>query len=306
VDQLASIIASRAVDCSCSGPTELGIQFHRVVEPTTFHKAFSSGPSLTVVAHGRKRARFGSRELDYDRENCIVIIGEGTFDAEVVASAAAPYLAATIVLPVELVVKVQLALADEHGAAHEEDLAPAYLTPFTPELRDVVVRLMVALGVPEERRILAPLILEELVYRLLRSNAAAGVRPPVGSRDVRPIHEAMRYIRANATRPLTVGAMAKHVAMSASHFAHRFSAVAHVSPMRFLKQVRLDAARALIRDEGLRVGEVASRVGYESASHFSRDFKVAFGITPVEFGRRIAGSGMSSAAAVIAGLDAQP
>jgi AraC-like DNA-binding protein len=60
----------------------------------------------------------------------------------------------------------------------------------------------------------------------------------------------------------------------------------------------LQDARALLLSDGLRIGEVATRVGYESASHFTRDFKSYFGATPAEYLRRLrsAGSGETTAA----------
>jgi AraC-like DNA-binding protein len=56
--------------------------------------------------------------------------------------------------------------------------------------------------------------------------------------------------------------------------------------MRYLKQIRLTGARELLIASGLRVAEAASRVGYESPSHFTRDFRKQFGATPVEYVRR--------------------
>jgi AraC-like DNA-binding protein len=96
----------------------------------------------------------------------------------------------------------------------------------------------------------------------------------------------MRYLRDHAARTVSVDEVARHVAMSPSHFAHRFRAVARTSPMRYLKQVRLQNARALLVADGLRVNEAAARVGYESASHFTRDFKSYFGAAPAEYQRR--------------------
>jgi AraC-like DNA-binding protein len=101
----------------------------------------------------------------------------------------------------------------------------------------------------------------------------------------------MEYMRANAARSLSVEGIARQVAMSPSHFAHRFRAVARTSPMRYLKQVRLDEARALLLSGNLRVSEAANRVGYESPSHFTRDFKVTYGVAPAEYLRRLAEKG---------------
>jgi AraC-like DNA-binding protein len=96
----------------------------------------------------------------------------------------------------------------------------------------------------------------------------------------------MRYMRTHAARPLRVEQIARHVGMSASHFAHRFRELARVSPMRYLRQVRLRDARALMLAEGRRPSEVAAHVGFESTSHLTREFKRLFGAAPAEYVRR--------------------
>src|SRR5206468_8385673 len=110
--------------------------------------------------------------------------------------------------------------------------------------------------------------------------AAATLRAGVGSpADAQRILQAMQYIRDNYAEKLRVDEVARRVAMSPSHFAHRFQAVARVSPMRFLRQVRLDHARERLVS-GARVSEVALEVGFESPAHFTREFKRKFGFTP--------------------------
>jgi AraC-like DNA-binding protein len=73
--------------------------------------------------------------------------------------------------------------------------------------------------------------------------------------------------------------------MSPSHFAHRFSAVARISPMRYLREARLEQARVLLTASGARAGEVALEVGFESPAHFAREFKRRFGVSPSHYGR---------------------
>ena len=103
------------------------------------------------------------------------------------------------------------------------------------------------------------------------------------------VERAMAFMRANATRPLSVQAVARQVGMSPSHFAHRFRALARVSPMRYLKQIRLQEARALMLAGRASVAEAAVRVGYESPSHFTRDFKSSFGAAPAAYVRALRG-----------------
>jgi AraC-like DNA-binding protein len=75
--------------------------------------------------------------------------------------------------------------------------------------------------------------------------------------------------------------------MSVSAFHHHFKAVTSTSPLQYLKAVRLHKGRMLILHDGLGAAVAADRVGYESASQFSREFKRLFGHSPTERGSRM-------------------
>jgi AraC-like DNA-binding protein len=285
---LARLVAAGARGEGCTDAFYPGVRYARYSAPSTFQKNHVSGPVLTVVAQGHKVARWGAAgELAFDPSHYLVITGEGAFEGRILdATPERPYLGVSVQLPSDLVAKVLLALADSGADAATETL-PAFTAPLDPAIAETMLRFLRAVEDPIERRIMAPLVLEELVFRLLRSDAAAVVRSAVGQApDAVQIQKAMQFMRGNATRPLTVGAVARHVGMSPSHFAHRFRAVARVSPMRYLKQLRMDRARALMLGDGVRVSEAAIRVGYESASHFTRDFKQTFGVAPAAYGRQ--------------------
>lgn len=68
--------------------------------------------------------------------------------------------------------------------------------------------------------------------------------------------------------------------MSVSAFHHNFKAVTNTSPLQYVKSYRLHKARLLMVHDGLKASTAAIRVGYESASQFSREFKRLFGMTP--------------------------
>lgn len=290
-DDLLTALKSRA---SSDGVVEAhypGVHFYRASAPVQFRKVPIFGCRLIVAAQGRKVASFPGGELFYDANQYLVVTGGTQLEGRVVeASPEKPYLALCIALEPETVARTLLALSDaasgEAPARTAPPALPAFVSPLDEPVASGVVRLLHALEDPVERRVLAPLVLDELVFRLLRSEAAAFVRGAVREGDA-SIQEAMRYMRQNAARPLSVEQVARHVGMSGSHFAHRFSAVARVSPMRFLKQLRLDAARELMLGQSVRAGDAAVRVGYESPSHFTRDFKQAFGSAPAEYVRRL-------------------
>ncbi len=302
-DSFAALIAAHAPVDGRHDALQPGVYFYRATQRTHFRKSLAFGPTLTVVAQGRKVARFGALELHYAPCHYLVVTGDVAFEGEILEAAPSrPYLAVCVELPSDLIARTLLALADARVFPTIEP-APAFVSPADPTIKDTVVRLVRAVDDPLERKMLAPLVLEELVFRLLRTDAAAVLRASVArDRDAESIQRAMRFMRAHATRSLSVEDVARHVAMSPSHFAHRFRAAAHTSPMRYLKQVRLQEARTVLLSDGLRVSEVAARVGYESASHFTRDFKSYFGATPADYLRRlrqIAESGERSAASGI-------
>lgn len=266
---------------------------YRMTQPARVRKRAALGPRLVVVAQGRLVMGFQDGDVAGGEDHLMVLTGEATFETIVPeASPERPYLAVCIELPPDVVARTLLALFDEGPASGISVAAPsglpAFVSPATPEITSALGRLILAVEDPLERKVVAPLVVEELVFRLLRTEAAAVMRAAVREGDA-SIERAIRFIRDNVGRPMTVEGVARHVGMSASHFAHRFTEIARVSPMRFVKQARLEAARELMVAESLRVHEAAARVGYESASHFTNDFKGSYGLAPTEYVRRVRG-----------------
>lgn len=267
-----------------------GVWFWRADQPVAKRKSQALTLSLVTVVQGRKEASFGEHALTYDPGRYLVLTGETEFDSSVLeASPERPYLSVCVAMPPEVVARTLIALADSDVGPIDEPV-PAFVSRLDPSVLGALCRLLEALDDPAERAVLAPLIVEEIVFRLLRSEAAAVLRRAVRRGDETRIQESMAFIRAHATDRLTVEGLARRAAMSPSHFAHRFRAVARVSPMRYVKHVRLHEARTLLL-RGARASEVAGQVGYASASHFTRDFKSYFGVPPAEYARRLHAAG---------------
>ena len=259
----------------------------RLSSATVIRKEPTFGVTLGIVAQGSKTLRVHGQTLEIDPSHYVVVTREMHYEATVEPEGhSRPFLGVSLTFPPELVAKATVALADG-GESPSSAPMPAFTGRLEAALAEPFSRLLNAVDDPVERRTLAPLAVEELVFRLLRSDAAAAVRGAIRAADARPITEAMRLMRMQAFRPLSVEAIARQVAMSPSHFAHRFRVIARMSPMRFVKEVRLDAARTLLISEGARASDVALRVGYESPAHFARDFKRRFGAPPTRYARRL-------------------
>ncbi len=288
IDELVGLIRSRATGEGRLASALPGLWLFRFDRPQPPAKKRSSTMYVGVAVQGKKRMWAGGRSFDYDRMSYLVLRGETDYEAAVVeASPERPYLALGLQLSPELVLRTLLDLAGEGvpGVATPE-APPAFVSPLDAGLVDPLCRLLRAIDDPVERRVLAPLVTRELVFRLLRTEAAGVLRQIVSRQqgDRERIRDAMAYIDANAHRKLTVEAIARRVAMSPSHFAHRFREIASVSPMRYQKHVRMERARELLlADASSGAAAIAARVGYASAAQFTRDFKRHFGLAPSRY-----------------------
>ncbi|HKE18944.1 MAG TPA: AraC family transcriptional regulator [Kofleriaceae bacterium] len=256
--------------------------FYRFSRPTTIRKAATFGVTLGVVLQGQKKLRFGQHdEILVDPTRLVVVTRETEhLSLAIAASERRPYLGMSVCFAPDRVARALLALADAGGPAVRESV-PAFVMPSDASIADALERLARSLKDPLDRKLLAPLVIDELLFRLLRSDSAAAIRSGVArTPDAHRILESMRFIREQHSRKLTIGELAKRAAMSPSHYAHRFTTVALMSPMRFVREVRLERARALLVERRARANEVAADVGFESAAHFTREFKRRYGVPP--------------------------
>jgi AraC-like DNA-binding protein len=289
-EQYDEIVERTLAYATIEGKTDTpisGLTFHRFSTSLSCTKGFMAGATLVVVLKGRKVVRLRGGELSADKMRYLVITRETSFESAVEEEGPRdPYLSISLTFPPEMIVKALVALAEAGETVPQEEI-PAFVSTVESGIGSAILRLVRTLDDPVERKLFAPLIMEECALRLLRCDAAAAMRHGIlAGGDAITVESAMRFMRSNAGRPLSVPQIARHVGMSPSHFAHRFRDVARVTPMRFLRQVRLSDARSLMLTEGTRPSEAASRVGFESTSHFTREFKRHYGASPAEYVRR--------------------
>ena len=157
-----------------------------------------------------------------------------------------------------------------------------YVATQTPALLDTILRLVRLLQYPAEIPILAPMIEREILFRLLLDKKGAVLRQ-MGSTESQSerIALAITWMRKSYRQPMRVDRLARDAGMSLSSFHHWFRTVTGMSPLQYQKQLRLQEARTILRNEKLDVGSVSRRVGYESSSQFSREYSRLFGTPPV-------------------------
>ena len=96
----------------------------------------------------------------------------------------------------------------------------------------------------------------------------------------RRIAEAIGTIRADITASVSIERLAANAHRSTSSFHQHFKLVMSMSPQKYQKQLRLLEARRLMIANGADDSQAAYEVGYESASHFSREYARTFGAPP--------------------------
>jgi AraC-like DNA-binding protein len=158
-----------------------------------------------------------------------------------------------------------------------------YVSPATPALLDAVLRLVRLLPYPAEIPVLAPMIQKEILFRLLLDQSS-GVLHRMAQANSQPqrISIGIAWLRKNFRESFRVEDLARRAGMSVSSFHQWFRDITGMSPLQYQKQLRLQEARSILRNERRDVATVSRRVGYESSSQFSREYSRLFGNPPVQ------------------------
>jgi AraC-like DNA-binding protein len=148
-------------------------------------------------------------------------------------------------------------------------------------LRGATIRLLESLRSADESRILGPQIVREIIYHVLRGKLGPNLRALAApDSHFGRISRVLTRIHSDYARHYDIAMLARDAGMSVAAFHTRFKAITSSSPLQYLKNIRLNKARMLMVNEGVNASGAAVKVGYESASQFSREFKRLFGDGP--------------------------
>jgi AraC-like DNA-binding protein len=239
-------------------------------------------PAFCVIAQGSKEVFLGEERYQYDPAHYLLTTVELPVVSQILeASQAQPYLSVRLQLDPTLVgsvlVEANVSLPPGHS-----DVKAMDVSPLDASLLDAVVRLVRLVDSPIEARVLAPLVTREIVARLLMGAQGARLRHiAVLGGYTHQIARAVDLLRKDYSQPLRMESIAHELGMSVSGFHHQFKAVTALSPLQFQKRLRLQEARRLMLGEHLDAASAGSRVGYDDAAHFNREYKGLFGLPPL-------------------------
>ena len=278
-EELVECVAQAMPEDGTANPVQ-GLHLQRNSSPmVSVHGLY--GPALCMIAQGSKEVLVGDDRYRYDPAHYLLITVELPVVSWVVeASKEQPYLSLHLGLDMALVRSV--AAETELSSPQEPAQVKALNTgPLDAGLLDAVVRFVRLLDAPAEAKVLAPLITQEIVYRLLLGDRGSQLRRMADQGgDTYYIARAAERLRKNLARPLRVEDVAKDFGMSLSSFHSHFKAVIGLSPLQFQKRMRLQEARRLMLYEARDAAGAGYQVGYDDAAHFSREYKSLFGVPP--------------------------
>jgi AraC-like DNA-binding protein len=262
-------------------PTSLsGVKLYRISRPLPRHAAVYE-PWIIIIAQGSKRVHFGGDVYIYDADNYLVTAVPIPAECEIPrASAADPYLSLTI--SVDPVMIGELLLEMEAEPQDTQSVPRGlYASPLTQPMRDAAVRLLDCLRSSIDSKVLGPQFVREIVYRVLQAKGGDALRALAArDTDFGRISRVLDHLHRDYARPIDVESLARQAKMSPSTFYSKFKGVTTMSPLQYVKSVRLGKARLLMIQDGCTASAAAFAVGYESAPQFSREYKRLFGVSP--------------------------
>ncbi len=253
-------------------------------------------PSFCVIAQGSKEIHLGDERYRYDPYRYLLATVELPVISQLVeASPERPYLSLRLDLDPALVASVMLEAGLPSPRREAGSARAIAVSLLDADLLDAAVRLVrLVEAPPAEARVLTPLITREILFRLLVGEQSARLRhiAVLGGHTDR-ISRAIERLRRDYDKPLRIESLAREFGMSPSGFHDHFKAVTAMSPLQFQKQLRLQEARRLMLGEDLDAASASFRVGYEDASHFSREYKRLFGAPPMRDVERLRETAMA-------------
>jgi AraC-like DNA-binding protein len=238
-------------------------------------------PALCIVAQGAKVVALGREVYAYDSSRMIAYSVELPVAAQIVrASHREPFLALKLDLHGYKLAELSLKVFP-HGVPSPRDSRAVCVGRTSTAMVDAGSRLLEMMADPTDAELFAPLVIDEILMRLLRSSIGPQVAL-LGQQEsgLQRVTKAVTWVRENFAQPIKVGELADLANMSPSSFHQHFKAVTSMSPLQYQKVLRLHEARRLMLARMLDTGSAGRQVGYLSASQFSREYARLFGSAP--------------------------
>jgi len=255
--ELARKIAAHAPKAGEQATAIPGLTLYRRTAPSPCYPA-TYEPSLNVFVQGRKRVTLGGTTYLCDESTFLLSSVDLPVVSQIVtASEAVPLLSLLLKLDMAVVrgILSQEEFQVREGSSQGRGIA---IGRTTVDLLKPCSRLLDLLDAPEDIPFLSNLIQREIVYRLLRGTQGERLRAiaTLGDQSHKTA-KAIGWLRANYAKPLRLEELAEVALMGMSTLHHHFRALTAMTPLQYLKQLRLQVARDRMLFEGIYAASAA-------------------------------------------------
>ncbi|GAD01345.1 AraC family transcriptional regulator [Agarivorans albus] len=280
--EIKQLIESRISD---EGMVETGVKGVHLFKVTTAIPCAPAvyEPTVVVIVSGKKEAIIEGHHYVYDSSQYLCCTMSMPVEAGTPeASPEEPLLGVYISLDTK--VMTELAIEMESSATvikHPKNSAQGLsLANWDDNFSDALLRLLQLGDNPRDSAILGASRLREFYYAVLKGEAGISARRAFGVGN--EIARSIEYLSKRLSENVTIDQLASQVSMSRAVFHRKFKQATMMSPIQFMKSMRLNQAAMKIA-AGNNVSEAAMAVGYVSSSQFSREFKRMYGQSPKQW-----------------------
>jgi AraC-like DNA-binding protein len=243
---------------------------------------------IIFVVQGQKHIHFNQQTYCYNADNYLVLTIPLAAECETITEENEPLLAITIDLDMNLLNELVRLFHDFGQGSNSNTLQNSksvFVSKCTPTLSQLLEKLANCLTNPLHTAALGMAIIREIYFHILSGPQAMPLFALVSHNSyLAKLDKVMKYFHANIDAKLDVEQLADMANMSTSTFHRNFKYLTASSPIQYVKKLRLNRARELLQDHGIKVKQAAAQVGYESPHQFSREFTRYFGVSPSELG----------------------
>ena len=262
-------------------PTAIkGVRIVRRNNPTEFMRCFYN-PTCILVLQGVKHMLYGNENIVYTKGQYVVSCTDIPVSSRVAeASEDKPFV--VLILELDSNIISNLILETKLPQAVDNKEKALAIADTDAELLDSFYRLAQLIEKPEaEQNIMSPIIIKEIYYRLLTGPLGSQLRL-INTKGTRSnqIAQAISLIKEHYSEKLNMDEVALSVNMAPSSFYRNFKKVTQVSPLQYQKQLKLYEAQRLMLSGNYDAATAGYKVGYESPTQFSREYKKMFGNPP--------------------------
>jgi AraC-like DNA-binding protein len=282
VEELTALMNTLAVEDGVFDTNWPGLQLARFSAPIA-KSPMPYKASICFAIQGQKRVFLGDEIYAYHALNYLVVPMVMPLDLEIThASPEKPLLGLALELDLTILSELLLNVNSPTKMVKHNQPAP-FVSPVSSDVQDALIRLLRLLDKPDDLKILGSAIVREIYYWVLQGEQGDQLRNLLlrDSGSYRIIN-LISYLNEHYTEQISIDEIAQIANMSTSALHQKFRDVTCMSPLQYLKKIRLHNARILMVERGIKACDAGFKVGYTNPSQFSREFKRLFGLPPAQ------------------------